>query len=252
MDLPDAIERIRPAVIQLQVGDDQGNHVPIGTGFLVGRDGLAITARHVADSAESIVSDNAGARLLAALATPNIDEPIHMRANFEVVPCEVVERDDRHDLALVRLQTNPFATGRPSGMSRSPDGGFAINALYGEAELSQRQPRDGDGIAVSGYPLTNAVLITTTGVVASAWSTDREEAWTPADSYVADVAVNPGNSGGPVFFAADGAVIGVCVAFQIAAARPEDPFFYNSGLTTVVPVKYVVDLIGRYDARGRG
>lgn len=153
---------------------------------------------------------------------------------------------------------NPFETGKPSGISRTNDGGVAINGLYGLAMLRTDRPREGVGIAVSGYPLSTPTLITTSGAIASSWSVDSVEVQPPGapegftipdlkDSYIADVAVNPGNSGGPVCLAASGEVIGVCVAFRVAEAGDESmPLRYNSGLSVVVPIKYGVELLGRH------
>jgi len=274
VQLPDVISRIRPSILQIRVVDPEPgpdedpiewmkNRVdtPLGTGFLIGRKGFAVTAGHVATAAEGIINDRDGRpSLFAALALPDIDSPrLKVRASFDPVPCDVVAHDERHDLALLRLQTNPFESGRPSGISQLEDGGLAINPMYAESEISRRRPRDGDRIAISGYPLQNPALITTTGIIASAWSTDvgvRRNPLNPdvvlpdvADSYVADVAVNPGNSGGPVYFADWGDVIGVCVSFQVGRGQHQDadPFLYNSGLTMVVPVRYVVELLARAD-----
>jgi hypothetical protein len=67
--------------------------------------------------------------------------------------------------------------------------------------------RDGESVAVSGYPLQVASLVTTSGTLAPAWSSEIKNVQPPgaprgsrfqiADGYLADVAVNPGNSRGP-------------------------------------------------------
>jgi hypothetical protein len=38
---------------------------------------------------------------------PNVSGPITIRQGFELASCDVVEEDQRHDLALLRLDTNP-------------------------------------------------------------------------------------------------------------------------------------------------
>lgn len=151
--------------------------------------------------------------------------------------------------------------GRPMqpGVSTMAGGGLGVNELWGLAPLNIGRPRDGDGIVVSGYPMTYPTLITTAGIIASAWHVDSMEV-TPEgaprgftipdmqDAYLADVAVNPGNSGGPVYRQDDGTGIGVCVAFRIAEAKAGGiPPLYNSGLSIVVPIRYLVELLGRHE-----
>jgi len=196
--------------------------------------------------------------LQVGMAMPNLDGPVSIRSSFELVDVEVVEEDARHDLALLRMKSNPFTSGRSPGVSRMPDGGTAINAMWGLAPLNLNRPRDGDAIVVSGYPLAYPTLINTAGIIASAWHFDSMEV-TPdgapsgftipdfKDAYLADVAVNAGNSGGPVYGQDDGGVIGVCVAFRIAEVEGGGlPLRYNSGLSIVVPIRYGVELLGRH------
>jgi S1-C subfamily serine protease len=186
------------------------------------------------------------------LAYPNI---FTIRGSFFSVPAEIVEEDPRHDIALVRSIKNPFSSGEPSGPV--PDrGGTQVNALYGLAPLSVEPVRDGEAVAVSGYPLSESSLITTSGAIATAWGFETEQTPIdrggvrylpdPADVYYADVAVNPGNSGGPAYRIEDGTVIGVTVAYRMAPlATLPPPFFANSGLAIVVPIKYGQALIER-------
>jgi S1-C subfamily serine protease len=227
---------------------------------MVHEQGYALTARHVTEHARSLAVQTPQARLLAGLALPNVDSPqLVLRASFELVGLELVEEDRRHDLALLRLNPNPFATGRPSGTHRTPEGGVGINAQYGLAQIDDQRPRDGERIAVSGYPLSEPTLVTTSGSIASAWGADIQEVQPPGapagftipdmkDSYLADVAVNPGNSGGPVFVVSSGKVIGVCVAFRVGEAGGANPFSYNSGLSIVVPIRYGLDLLRKHNA----
>lgn len=69
------------------------------------------------------------------------------------------------------------------------------------------------------------------------------------DLYLADLRVNHGNSGGPVYSARSGAVIGVCVAFELADIEsrnlPEAGSLlkYNAGISVIVPALYVSNLL---------
>lgn len=256
--LPFVIDQVRPSVVQIRLELDDGASHVVGTGFFIHSDGYVLTARHVVDGVAAAISTNPGSRLMAGLAMPNMSGQISIRQGFELTQLDVVERDPRHDLALLRAKVNPFTSGRPPGVFRTPDGGMGINALYGLARLDLSRPRDGELIAVSGYPLSNPTLITTSGIIASAWASESMEVAPEGapegftmpeivDSYIADVAVNPGNSGGPVYIGQDGRTIGVCVAFRIADAGTEAmPLRYNSGLTIVVPIQYGVELLRRH------
>jgi S1-C subfamily serine protease len=264
MELPEAIEHIRPAVVQIRVeppqpGPTNGSLV-IGTGFWVSDAGLLLTARHVIEAGNEALRQRSGSRLALGLAIPNLTgPPVTIRASFEITDAEVVEEDPRHDLALLRAPSNPFQNGRPSGVHQIGAGGWGVNALWGLSRLDTTTVKDGERIAVSGYPLSEPAMITTSGGIASAFGTEVQQVQPPsapagftipdaADSYLADVAVNPGNSGGPVYRVADGGVIGVCVAFRIASGQNPSPFFFNSGLSVIVPIKYGLDLIARHTA----
>jgi S1-C subfamily serine protease len=144
--------------------------------------------------------------------------------------------------------------------------GKPVPLPLGVAKLSSDRPRDGSSIAVSGYPFGQPVLITTNGTIASAWSVDIKNAIPPGapagftmpdirDSYLADISVNPGNSGGPVYRAKDGSIIGVCVAFRPAPVVTEsgpvttssgEKLNYNSGLSIIVPIRYGEELLARH------
>lgn len=254
MHLPDAIDSVRPAVVQIRVEQRRGESVPIGTGFIITDMGHVLTAKHVVEAVDQLLTQ--GSRLLCGLAVPSTTGPITIRGSFELVESEVVARDTRHDLALLRMSNNPFESGRTPGIHRTPDGGVAMNAIWGLAALNIDHPRDGESVAVSGYPLSEPAMITTSGHVATAWGLDVQEVHPPGapdwfsipdskDSYLIDVAVNPGNSGGPVFRTYTGEVIAVCVAFQVARASsgPTSVFSYNSGLAVAVPIRYGVELL---------
>jgi len=256
--LPDAIDLIRPSVVQIALDQSEfGNHshVVAGTGFFVSDGGYVLTARHVVEAARQ-----QGGRLLAGLAMPDIDTPMKMRGTFVLEECDIIKEDERHDLALLRLRNNPFTGTTPSGMWKDTDGSIGLNGMYGVPKFNSDRPRDGERVAVSGYPLSLPALITTSGGIASGSAIDLKEVQPPGapsgfvvsdvkDSYLADVAVNPGNSGGPVYNVASGAIIGVCVAFRIAqlALDPNTTIPYNSGLSIVVPIKYGLELLARHE-----
>lgn len=271
MDLPSAIEAIRPCVVQISfsavhlsdtarasVGGQHFVHHPLGTGFFVTEDGHVLTAKHVIDGARrALASFDAGDKsVLVSVAQPN-DETF--RANFSGTTFDVVAEDDRNDLALLRVHANPFRGELNSGIQI---GTRKVELLSGVTVMTSDRPSDGEHVAVSGYPLANPVLVTSAGGLASAWAYDLGQEWMPSgygftmdpvDRFLADVEVNSGNSGGPVYRIADGCVIGVCVATQQASVMAGDApaelegrrLTYSSGLTVVIPLKYGFALIER-------
>jgi S1-C subfamily serine protease len=105
--------------------------------------------------------------------------------------------------------------------------------------------------------------VTTQGIVASSWSVVVDDLPHPTipdvtlpgmrDVYLADVQSNPGNSGGPVYSADDGAIVGVLVAGRLtnvlAGGAPAEvggvPLLTNAGLALVIPAKYFSEMLDR-------
>ena len=261
MDLADAIDYVRPCIVQIAVLPRAGAHGTLnvlGTGFWVSENGLVMTAGHVIEEAQRLMASLPGSRLMIGQSIPSITDPeFTIRGSFNYLESEVVEEDPRHDIALIQAMKNPFAIEqRPIIKTSAPD--TDVYPLLGLATLSTSEVRDGEQIGVSGYPLAEPALVTTSGGIASALGANIQQAQALgvplgytipniADSYLADVAVNPGNSGGPVYRISDGGVIGVCVAFRIGrGSNGTSMFLYNSGLSVVVPIKYGRELIARH------
>jgi S1-C subfamily serine protease len=263
-DLSDVIEIVRPAVVQitytrLDLPPEESARIgapfesrPIGTGFLVNRDGFAVTAKHVIDGArEQQASCRPGRHLVSAGVAYPITE--NFRGNFRAIPFDVVAEDAAHDLAVLQLRENPFEAGGPSLIAIG--GEDALPLAPGILRLVTERPRDGLGVAASGYPLGEPVLVTTAGIVASSWAVDLEKLRAGlvdirlADVYLADLQINPGNSGGPVYRRSDGAVVGVAVATRLAAmdAGEENLIIAPADIGVVVPAVHVAESLS---ARG--
>ena len=284
--LPEVIEIMRPSVVQISLRVNRPPTstgllqlptrpviVPMGSGFLVSVDGYAVTARHVVQEFQAIQVEGQKT-LMVGLALPNLEDyksggaTVSMRASFTFIDCEVIDEDVRHDLALLKLKRNPFT--EMVGLIQTPK--ETIGPPHRVAALSpSTRPRDGEAIAVSGYPLNETVLVTTSGNLASSWASDSVPAQVPgarvgfmvpdvSDFYIGDVHVNPGNSGGPVYSVEQGEVIGVCVAYEMApvvygdgnhesARAGNRQLFSNSGLAVVIPVRYVIDLLKKHNLK---
>jgi S1-C subfamily serine protease len=264
MELPEVIDRVRPSVVQV-TSAYFAERKSLGTGFLVSEEAHVITAHHVLEEARDLQAEfpSADIRVGIGIAHPNSE---NIRAKLMVTDFEVLGEDSRHDLALLRMKQNPFQGEVRSGIVTSD------SLLCRVATLNRDRPRDGDGIAVSGYPLGAMVLLTNTGIVASSWATtidvdvldptkdttyqrtrsaEPTETW---DRYLADVQTNPGNSGGPVYSTHDGAVIGVHVASMfadvVAKGKPASvagvPLTADAGMSVVVPARYVCEMLDRH------
>jgi S1-C subfamily serine protease len=272
--LPDVIDAVRPSVVQIsysairiprEPGDLRDQPVvlggPLGTGFIVNEEGYVVTVEHVLAAARRLPEQYPDREIHVGvgLALPNRE---NVRANFGTVGFEVVEEDPRHDLALLKMPSNPLG---PEGAVLMEVAGESIRVpRLGVPSIRTDRPRDGDGIAVSGYPLGEPVLVTNQGIIASSWSLAEDE--TPdattasvaipetRDTYLADVQSNPGNSGGPAYSTEDGAVIGVLVAGKLTSvfaggepARIQGvPLSADAGLSLVVPARYVCEMLDRH------
>ncbi|HEV2498829.1 MAG TPA: serine protease [Terriglobia bacterium] len=276
--LTKAIKTISPAIVQIAYKMD---HFPpetqlalgathlvgaAGTGFVVNEDGYIVTALHVLNVLEPYQNGFHGRdgkvyppgrhRLLAGLQLPNTDSGAQIRGSFSDAPFTVVDRDEIHDLALLKLD-HPFSPQVPQSV----------------VKLSIARPEEGSWVAVSGYPLGEDVLVTTSGAVASSWGSKMVQELGPGgplhrieDLYLLDIHLNHGNSGGPVYSPDSAAVIGVADAYEmddvmveggLPGAQPEQALDKdtgralkaNAGLGVVVPTRYVLDLLKKNNVK---
>lgn len=274
MNAPDAIDIIRQTVVQVRVfGEDaydptENKVIPIltsivGTGFIVNKDACVVTASHVISDGKGIL-DLMKARnpmIQVGLASENTDS---IRGNFTFVDCDILGTDDVHDLALLKLKRNPFKDEVSSGITTD---GRSSPLLHGIVVLSPNRPKEGIDVAISGYPLESTVLVTNRGSMATVWESNLKSQQLPkwissmwpwpefSDFYLADVEVNPGNSGGPVYSIEDARVIGMCSASKFAPVRDQDDELvtvnhrelrYSSGLTIVMPSRYIIELLSNH------
>jgi S1-C subfamily serine protease len=262
-------------MVQGDYANQTGQHVMstnVGTGFLVGEDGYLITANHVINLPQQISTN--GVLYLATgqpstLAGFSIDfastENFKFQGNFTKARFSVVDRDVLHDLVLLKLGRNPFKGEIPTGINinnQRPQ--LSVMAVT----LSSARLEDGLPIGVSGYPLGEPVLVSNFGFLASSTAfqtlvipTPGLPPWMPprtetADVYLADLRVNHGDSGAPVYGIDSGEVIGVCVGALLAqveenhgdsgwagASLDGKQLGYNSGVSQVVPSRYVLELL---------
>ena len=144
--------------------------------FGVSENGLVMTARHVIEDAQRLMASLPGSRLMIGQGIPSITDPeFTIRGSFNYLLSKVAEEDPRHDIALIQAMQNPFATEqRPFIKAPAPDAD--VYPLLGLATLSTSEVRDGEHIGVSGYPLAEPALVTTSGGVASALGVNIQQA----------------------------------------------------------------------------
>lgn len=274
--LPDVIDILRPSVVRvLQSCKYQTGSVRAGgTAFLVGKNGFALTAAHVINPCPASIPGS-GANPPSVLVEQefSIGLPVvhsttdqtNTRQNFTFVDAEVIKSDTMHDVALLRLRINPFTTPIESGYTLN--GQKLPLAPLGSAEISTRKLREGESIAISGYPLDidAPVFDTNVGIVASTHSSrefslptyfnssmDQFHVSVTFDLYEADLHVNPGNSGGPVYDVLTGKVVGLCSAYRPAPIKEsvngqvqDSTYRSNSGLAVIVPIAYATILMSQ-------
>lgn len=227
-DLPTLVAASKPSV--LPVGTFSPTASPRfgfrGSGFVVGDGRLVVTNFHVlpapGDSAET------GARLVVMVG----------RSEGNLRYAQVVASDRARDLALLQIDGPPLPA-------------LAL-AEAGSA-------REGQDVVLMGYPIGGVLgfaAVTHRGIVSSITSTAL-----PANSasqldpraisqlrqgsfemLQLDATAYPGSSGGPLFDAASGRVIGVVSMGLLKGAR-ESALSAPTGITYAVPVQFVHELL---------
>jgi len=187
---------------------DQGKNVPrhvtsLGSGFVIDPSGLIVTNEHVVDQAEQItVTLNDGTSL----------------------PAKLVGRDEKTDIALLRVKP---AKPLPS-------------AHFGDSN----KPRVGDWVVAIGNPFGLGSTVTA-GIVSAR---NRDIAAGPYDDFLqTDAPINRGNSGGPLFDM-DGNVVGINSVIY-------SPSGGSVGIGFAIPsnmAREVIDQIEKYGAARRG
>lgn len=227
--LPNLIAKIKPSV--LAVGFYQETQSPrfafSGTGFVVGDGNLLVTNAHV------VGRNNAG-QDEGSLRYP----AVYGLGQTGIRRAEVIHVDKAHDLALLRFDGSPLPV-----------------VDLGKAD----SVREGQLVAFMGFPLGNALGITPvthrgsvsaiTTVALPSPTSQQLDARTinrikdGAFEFIQlDATAYPGNSGGPLFDAETGAVIGVVNMVALKGTR-ESALSQPSGISYAIPVEFVLRLL---------
>ncbi|WP_235497705.1 MULTISPECIES: S1C family serine protease [unclassified Frankia] len=210
----DVVARVMPSVVTIDVtaGEEGGN----GSGVIIRSEGYVLTNNHVISPAVA-----AGGQIVVTLGS-----------DTEPRPAEVVGRDARSDLAVLRIPGVTGLTAATLGRSGSLVVGAPVIAI-------------GAPFGLSGT--------VTTGIVSAL---DRNPS-VPVDGGGAsviigaiqiDAAINPGNSGGPLLDAA-GQVVGLNTA--IATVPGATTQSGSVGVGFAIPIDYAASVADEIIRTGR-
>jgi serine protease Do len=172
----------------------------LGTGVIISSNGFIVTNNHVIEGADEIV---------VKLSTSKHD-----------FPAKVIGRDDKTDLALLKINANiPLPIAKLGNSS---------TLRVGQAVLAIGNPFGLGGTVTSG--------------IVSALA--RNIGQGPYDEFIqTDVAINPGNSGGPLFNT-QGEVVGINTAiFSRTGGR--------NGISFAIPADVVRGVVAQLQTSGR-
>jgi len=264
-DSPDSTRELGSAIVRLQVAwtDDTGKSrvVALGSGFLVSAEGHVVTAHHVIENGReelaSLESDS-DARLVALLPTPNSGAVGEARGRFSRVDLSVLAERPDWDLALLELAPHPFFAAarrdRQRGGDRAPQPEIA--------RLSLEPPKPGTAVVLAGFPTGEKQLVVSTGHVlderilaGAALDLDEAPEWLEplrGRGYLfADLETRRGHSGGPVYLAESGDVVGVCVSVMFISRTQGDQGIpirirHGTAATLVIPAREVARLLDEH------
>lgn len=227
-DLPDAIARVKPALVA--VGTFQAARNPqfsfIGTGFAVGDGSLIATNGHTVPVA---LNSAQGERLVVAV-------PVDGRA-AQIRPVEKHSVDDVHDIALLRMSGPPLApVSLRDGVLREGQSiaftGFPIGQVLGLYPVTHRGVVS--AISPNGNPAPRARDLTGSAI--------RRIAGGRFDIYQLDATAYPGGSGSPLFDPDSGEVVGIINMVTVKEGR-ESALSSPTGISFAIPVRYLMELL---------
>lgn len=228
--LPAVITSVKPSVFP--VGTYSATDSPRfgfrGTGFVVGDGTLLATNHHVLPPGVDLES---GPVLMVMVARGG--EQVTLRR------ARVVASDKQRDLALLRLEGTPLPALLLEDAAAVREGqsvglmGFPIGGAFGFSAVTHR------GIVAS---ITTAALPAATAQSLDPRAVRRLRDGNNLEVLQLDATAYPGNSGGPVFDAETGRVLGIVNQVLVRGSR-ETALTNPTGITYAIPVRYLVELL---------
>ena len=179
-----------------------------GSGFFVSKLGHVITNAHVVKGCNKVtVGDSANKQ----------------------VPAEVINTDGSNDLALLKLSTLEMASAESKSLIQKLS--IVVVPLASKGLLRSEDVKLGEKVLVAGFPFgdffSNTIKVTT-GIVSA-----TRGAGDDSGQFQLDAAVQPGNSGGPIYDS-DGNIVGVVISqldkLKVAKAIGSLPENVNFGI----------------------
>lgn len=231
--LPEVVAAARPSVMAVGVYDPVASprFTFRGTGFVVG-DG-----RHLATNAHVLPDEPVALSKLVLMFPGN--RRVGVDAPAEIRGLTLIAIDRLHDVALLRFEGDLLPT-LPLADAPAREGqsvafiGFPIGSALGFAPVTHR------GIVSSIVPF--ALPPPTAGQLdAAAIARLRRP---PFVVYQLDATAYPGNSGGPLFDADSGQVLGLLNMVLVKSSR-ESALSQPTGISYAIPVEHLRALIER-------
>jgi serine protease Do len=227
--LPETIARIKASVIPVGAFNELDN--PRfgfrGTGFVVGDGNMLVTNAHVLPEP---TEKEPNPKVVVQIPTG--------RGSTELRPAHIVTVNKSRDLALLRFEGTALPALRLAPAGGAQEGtsigfmGFPIGGLLGFSPVTHR------GIISSITPISLPAP-SARQLNERAIKSLRDGSF---DILQLDATAYPGNSGGPVFDAETGEVVGVLNMALIKGSR-ESALSQPSGISYAIPVAFVHELL---------
>ena len=229
--LAEVVVKVKPAIVL--VGTFKATNSPRftlrGTGFIVGDGNLAVTNAHVIpDGAEA----DPDAKIVVQVRT--------VQNELQARVATILEIDKIHDLALMRFDgpAMPMLQIRDSETVREGQSiafmGFPIGGALGFSPVTHRGMIS--SITAIALPSSNSAQLNARTI-----SSLRSGGF---NIFQLDATAYPGNSGGPMFDADTGEVLGV-INMVFVKGTKEAALTHPSGISYAIPSKYVIELLAR-------
>ena len=186
LELKIAQAKTSPSVRQVAPPEEQTPQSGTGSGFFISKMGHVITNAHVVHNCNKVtVGDNANKQ----------------------VPAEVINTDRNNDLALLKLSSLEMASAESRSLIQKLN--IAVVPLASKGLLRSEDVRLGEKVLVAGYPFGDVFSDTikvTSGIVSATRGSGDD-----SGQFQLDAAVQPGNSGGPIYDSG-GNIVGVVIS----------------------------------------